>query len=355
MNGMALSPRFRASSARAHSARHQIVTPKSSVNAARFQASYAVDRHSSSHSARSHVTKHQFAHEIEQFIQTGLGTASSPVGRFAVYQEAFRQLIDACKNYQEPMLKIKQGYDDIISKLVTFCHADSPRAMETQRSMTQLDSLVVKQQIKYETKRQYYIDLQAGTEDNIAALHQEIAELQSRIRRTALENRAQGQQAHQQWQTLQELIGKNEKKQSKVDKLEAERRSHVGRRRELEQKVEDAHAQIAETLDSILARKRQINGAEKSIRELNTEISKVEEAISKRKELIEEGQQQMDKLWRASKDEEDEMETVKSQNTDLLVLLNELARTDVRGLLFSGQESDDPIVLVRRFIDNNAP
>jgi hypothetical protein len=331
------------------------VTPKSSANAARFQACYAADRPSSSRRSGADVTKHQFVDEIEEFIQTGLETAAFPADRFAVYQQAFDRLIDAFGNYQEPMLKVKRGYDDLISKLATFCQADSRRAIAVQRSMTNLDSFIVKQQVKYETKRQYYSNLRAGTETHIVALHKEIEELQSQIRAVELENRAQEHEAYLQWQILQELIGKDEKKQSKAHKLEAERDCHVAKRRDLEQKVDDAHAQIAQTLDSILAWKRSINGADKSIRELRTEISKVKKAIGKRKESIEESQQQVGELTAALREREGKIEVAKNESTELLVLLNELARTDARGLLFSGQESDDPIVLVRQFIDNHPP
>jgi hypothetical protein len=132
-----------------------IITPTITYAAARFQAGYQGSHPQTSRSTRDHVTKHQSE-------------------RLKFYQQAFDLLISVFANYREPMQKVKEGYDNILTNIRRDWVEFAWKSQKLRRSMSTFRSIVAERQDQYEKKRLDLISFTELTREQITALKKEI-------------------------------------------------------------------------------------------------------------------------------------------------------------------------------------
>jgi chromosome segregation ATPase len=239
------SKRIRSYSARAASLKSPIITPRSPQATARLQASYKDLRPQTARGYNYPFTKHHFIDEIEQFLEENLNEYQSEVDRLKVYQQAFDLVIKVFAQWQEPMLKVKEGYDNLLVKIRKDWVAFACKSQEVHRSMSNFRSIVHEKQQKYEKKRSDQVQLMELTKQHIIELKKEIEELSAQINKANRKLEITRGVAQESWMFVQELSDEFQKKQTKRDKMIAKRHNLFRAREEGTQKVEGAHDRIA--------------------------------------------------------------------------------------------------------------
>jgi chromosome segregation ATPase len=300
-----------------------------------------------------HARKERFVEEIEEFLHERLQDPLSPLDQFIVYQEAFDMLINHFERYKDRIRVIKDGYDAQLAKLRKEFTLFGRRAREVLASKSNLDVLEHQQRSKYEDKKQHLIELQRLTEEQIAALKEDLVDLTARQDEMELENRGVENSAHQQWLSLQELISKSAKKEKKREKVRLQRQNYLEKKLELEREVEDHHGEIAATLDAILIKKRKINAAQGRIESLKIDIEKMKEGTRQKREQIEVENERITELKEAGIAGAKVIADLVADNTALMLALTELAAVNSEASSIPFDESEDPLRLVQQFIEHN--
>jgi chromosome segregation ATPase len=291
--------------------------------------------------------------EIEDFLRERLRDPLSPLDQFMVYQEAFDQLIDHFQRHSDEIRVIKDGYDKQLAKLRREFTAYGRKTRVVLASKSNLDVLEHQQRSKYEDKKQRLIDLQARTKEQIIAIKGDLVEMRARFLQIRTENRILENNAHEQWISLQELMRKTEKKEKKQAKKRVKCATLRERKVELESEVEAHHGRIASTLDTILVKKERIKEGNARIEGIRKEIERVRQVTVQKREQAAETAEIIVGLKEISAEESAKLAALAAENRVLMIALYDLAAVNSRTPALPFDESEDPLKLVHRFIDNN--
>jgi chromosome segregation ATPase len=293
--------------------------------------------------------KAQFTEEIDARITSSM-TLGNELDVFQTCQAAFDSIIEKYQNQSAVMLRIKQGYDSLIEKLLQESRSARQRRLVVQQSMTSFAGSLVAAQVKLDKKRQDFDSLTTSCTALIGDLRAEIAALERRIWDTRLECQIEESASCQNQMTIQQCerkLAKTERTQAswraQKDELDAElaakQQTHVAN-----------NVELRRVLDSLFALMRQIKHTKEANERIRGEIREAKQALRQAQQRLEDRQPEKGMIAEALAENHSLIDQLVTENdaivTTLRIGLSSLGVPD----LFIRAVDDDPVRQVALYI-----
>jgi chromosome segregation ATPase len=298
---------------------------------------------------RLDATKYQFTEEIDARITSSMASGTE-LDVFRTCQAAFSSIIEKYQNESAAMLKIKQGYDSLVEKMLHEGHSDRQRKLIVHQSMTSFAGNLVVAQTKLEAKRRVFDSVAESCTALISDLRTEIAGLERRIWDTRLECQIEENTSGQNQLTIQQYekkLAKTLKNHAnwKAQKDEIDVELAAKQRRQVTSDVE-----LGQVLDAVFARTRQINDTKEAIARIKRDIKEAKQALEQAKKRLEDRRPEKGKTADELAESHKTIDRLVTENdtmaTTLRIGLASLGADD----LFISAVDDDPIRQVALYI-----
>jgi chromosome segregation ATPase len=242
------------------------------------------------------MTNHQFLDDIEARISAALMSCQTNTDVFKIYQEAFNAVITKYQDQSPGMLRIKQGYDDLISALTAKSQQGAQHRLVIQQSMSSFGTALYATQSKIDKKRKNFETLIHNSKSLILDLKSEIGELEKQVwdarTQCQIEENASGQELLTRAQYEKKLV-KMEASAQKWRELKAELDRDLAAKR---QKRVQSKIDLEKTLDGVFSKSRRMSEVSESITRLKREITESDAILTEQKQQIGEIAPQRDAL-----------------------------------------------------------
>ncbi|OHT15888.1 hypothetical protein TRFO_13735 [Tritrichomonas foetus] len=174
----------------------------------------------------------------------------------------------------------------------------------------------------------------------------EVSELKEKIQIHKTKLNDDEELARQHWHVIHDYTKRSKKKEIKAQKSRDNYSGLEERKLYLKNEIKNYHSIIAQTLDDILYKEREIKKTNKNIVELK-EKKEIEFSLAQtKKDKIFELEQLKDNLTNSISNYKNEIVQMNKENSDISIYLNNILKVNSKQVA----EFDDPVRLTERFV-----